>query len=133
MAKVVNTRGAAAILGLAVVSVHKAVEAGRLKAYYYDANGNLVPRRTSKHPGAGLFFYESDLLRYKKYGLREPNKARRYTDEDRARVCQLHAQGMSNRDIGKQLGIGYQSVNNWLKEEASEEAGEQRQPETSVA
>src|SRR5712692_9807851 len=116
MAKIVNTKGAAHILGVSVQRVHKIVEAGKLQAWFYDDKGDLVQRTEGKRQGASLFFYESDLNRYKRRQGLAPAKGRRYTDAEREQVIQLRKQGVSNRDIGKQLGISYQTVNNWINQ-----------------
>src|SRR5947207_1532073 len=117
MAKMLNTRGAAAYLGISVPWVHKLVEQGKLKAYIYNPKTGepMVRPPGAKRQGAGLFFYESDLKRYK--GPAEPAKGRRYTDEEKQEVRRMHETGVSNREIARQTGVSFQTVNNWLKQD----------------
>ena len=116
MAKILNTRGAAAYLGISIPWVHKLVETGKITAYIYAESGELVKRpKGAKKQGAGLFFYESDLKRYTSPS--EPARQRRYTVEQKQEVLRLHSTGLSNREIARQTGISFQSVNNWVKQE----------------
>ncbi len=47
---------------------------------------------------------------------------RAYAEETRRKAIVLHEQGMTNRQIARQLGVSHQSVSNWLR--AQENAGE---------
>lgn len=63
---IINTKGAAEYLGCTENWVHKLVHAGRLKAYAYNEHGVLVAREaTEQRQGQGLYFYQSELKKYK--------------------------------------------------------------------
>ena len=124
-AKLLNTRGAAAFLGVSINWIHKLVEMGRLKAYIYTQEGTPAERtEENKQAGAALFFYESDLKKYK--GPKDhPTRGRRYGETERQEVLRLHTTGIANREIARQTGISFQTVNNWVNQ-AQEQRVEQR-------
>jgi DNA-binding NarL/FixJ family response regulator len=114
-----NAKGAAARLGISLSLVHKLVDAGKLRAYIYSPSGDLVERLPgAKKQGAGLFFDEDDLRRF-----REPlykAKGRRYSSVERQEVMRLHKLGLNNREVAKLTGVSYQTVANWTKQAAQE-------------
>lgn len=60
--QVLNTRGAARRLGCSETWIHKLVSAGKLRAYTYDDNGELVERTPEdKRQGQGLYFFADDV------------------------------------------------------------------------
>lgn len=64
--QVVNTKGAARILGCTETWVHKLVSSGKLRAYIYSEYGVLEEHRPDeKRRGQGLYFLVSDLEAYK--------------------------------------------------------------------
>jgi predicted DNA-binding transcriptional regulator AlpA len=115
--KLLNTKGAASHLGCSENWIHKLVYAGKIKAYIYDEAGELVERPVgSKRQGAALYFYESDLNKYKAPKLQtRPKTGRRYTDEQRQEALRLDAQHMSHREIAQRIGVSRQTINNWVK------------------
>lgn len=68
-----NTKGAAERLGCTENWIHKLVYSGKVKAHIYDEHGVLVERQSDdKRQGQGLYFYESDLKKYKARGRGRP-------------------------------------------------------------
>jgi DNA-binding NarL/FixJ family response regulator len=121
-AKILNTKGAATFLGVSINWIHKLVEMGRLKAYTYTPGGELAERsEETKRAGSALFFYESDLKKYR--GPKDrPARGHRYGEQERQEVLRMHATGMSNREIARQTGVSFQTVNNWVNQEQAGEA-----------
>lgn len=123
MIKLLNTKGAAAHLGCSENWIHKLVYAGKLRAYIYDEAGALVERpQGAKRQGAALYFRESDLNRYLSPTRRQtrPAAGRQYTEEHRQKALRLVAEGMSNREVARRVGVSYQTVNNWRMQAAQE-------------
>src|SRR5947209_7947438 len=108
--RLLNTKGAAALLGCSENRIHKLVTKERLKAYIYDESGQLIERPVgTKNQGVVLHFYENDLIRYQEVQARlqrikltRPARGRQYTDEQKQRALQLVAQGMSNRKAAQE-------------------------------
>jgi YD repeat-containing protein len=71
--QVFNTRGAARRLGCSEAWIHKLVAQGKLRAYTYDENGELVERRKDrKSQGQGLYFFARDVDQYQPAVQRRP-------------------------------------------------------------
>lgn len=66
MASLKNTKKAAEYLECSENWIHKLVSQGRLTAHFYDENGKLMERAPeNKQQGKSMYFYESELKRYK--------------------------------------------------------------------
>ena len=64
--QVINTKGAARILGCTETWVHKLVSAGKLGAYVYNQKGVLEKHRPNeRRRGQGLYFLAGDVEAYK--------------------------------------------------------------------
>lgn len=116
-----NTRGAARYLGCSENWIQRLVSEGKLKAYITDASGGLTERPLGeKRQGAALFFLPRDLDKYRRHHQplqTRPEGGRQYSAETKEEALRLVAQGMSNRDVAKKVGVSYQTINNWVKEE----------------
>lgn len=66
-----NTVGAAALLGVSSTWVHKLVYSRRLPAYTYNEEGFLVSRDPGqRRQGQGLYFRRGDVLHYAQHKRR---------------------------------------------------------------
>ena len=71
--QVLNTKGAARRLGCSETWIHKLAETGKLKAYIYGDEGELVEHaKASKKPGRALYFLADDVARYHPAVQRRP-------------------------------------------------------------
>jgi hypothetical protein len=72
-APALNTKGAAKRLGCTETWIHKLVSAGKLKAYIYNVNGELVERSPEgKRQGQGLYFLAEEIDAYRPAVQRRP-------------------------------------------------------------
>ena len=71
--QVFNTKGAARRLGCSETWIHKLVAQGKLRAYIYNENGELVERsQEHKSQGQGLYFFAPDVDQYQPTAQRRP-------------------------------------------------------------
>ena len=81
--QVLNTKGAAKKLGCSETWIHKLAATGKLKAYIYSDQGELVEHEEStKKPGRALYFLADDVAQYRPSVQRRPrgskNKSARF-------------------------------------------------------
>lgn len=63
--QVLNTKGAARRLGCSETWIHKLAATGKLKAYIYGDEGELVEHeKADKKPGRALYFLADDVVQY---------------------------------------------------------------------
>lgn len=79
--QVLNTKGAARRLGCSETWIHKLAATGKLKAYIYSDEGELIAHaQAPKKPGRALYFLADDVASYQPSVQRRPrgskNKAR---------------------------------------------------------
>lgn len=71
--QVLNTKGAAKRLGCSETWVHKLAATGKLKAYIYGDDGELMEHeKATKRPGRALYFLAEDVARYRPDVQRRP-------------------------------------------------------------
>ena len=80
--QVLNTKGAARRLGCSETWIHKLAATGKLTAYIYSDEGELVAHnQTTRKRGRALYFLASDVAQYRPAVQRRPrgskNKASR--------------------------------------------------------
>jgi hypothetical protein len=72
-------------------------------------------------PSANYYSVEGlKSLKDKLHPERGSKSVPRYTYEKKEQVFSLKKKGLSHRQIAKQSGVSYQTVNNWLKKVASD-------------
>lgn len=86
--QVLNTKGAARRLGCSETWIHKLAATGKLKAYIYGDEGELIEHeKATRKPGRPLYFLADDVARYRPAVQRRPRgsknkrKALAETDE----------------------------------------------------
>lgn len=71
--QVLNTKGAARRLGCSETWIHKLAATGKLKAYTYGEEGELIERHpTAKGQGRALYFLAEDVAKYRPAVQRRP-------------------------------------------------------------
>lgn len=80
--QVLNTKGAARRLGCSETWIHKLAATGKLKAYTYGDEGELIEQeKATRKPGRPLYFLADDVAQYRPAVQRRPrgskNKAPR--------------------------------------------------------
>lgn len=71
--QVLNTKGAARRLGCSDTWIHKLAATGKLKAYIYGDEGELIEHaKTTSKPGRALYFLAEDVARYRPAVQRRP-------------------------------------------------------------
>ena len=71
--QVLNTKGAARRLGCSETWIHKLAATGKLKAYIYGDEGELVEhKKADKKPGRALYFLADDVAKYRPAVQRHP-------------------------------------------------------------
>lgn len=71
--QVLNTTGAARRLGCSKTWIHKLVATGKLKAYIYGDEGELIEHdNAAKRQGRGLYFLAEDVESYRPAVQRRP-------------------------------------------------------------
>lgn len=84
--QVLNTKGAARRLGCSETWIYKLTASGKLKAYIYSEEGELVAyNEVEKKPGRALYFLVDDVTQYHPAVQRRPrgskNKSKPQTPE----------------------------------------------------
>jgi len=73
MWQVLNTKGAAKRLGCSETWIHKLAAAGKLKAYIYGDEGELVEhKQVTRRQGRALYFLADDVASYRPAVQRRP-------------------------------------------------------------
>lgn len=71
--QVLNTKGAARRLGCSETWIHKLAATGKLKAYTYGEEGELIEQtKEVKKPGRALYFLADEVARYQPAVQRRP-------------------------------------------------------------
>jgi hypothetical protein len=71
--QVLNTKGAARRLGCSETWIHKLASTGKLKAYIYSDEGDLIAHdQATKKPGRALYFLADDVVSYRPAVQRRP-------------------------------------------------------------
>jgi hypothetical protein len=71
--QVLNTKGAAKRLGCSETWIHKLAATGKLKAYVYGDEGELIEHeKVPKKPGRALYFLTEDVAQYRPAVQRRP-------------------------------------------------------------
>src|SRR5262249_50064417 len=71
--QVLNTKGAARRLGCSETWIHKLAATGKLKAYIYGEEGELIEQtKEVKKPGRALYFLADEVTRYQPAVQRRP-------------------------------------------------------------
>lgn len=93
---------------------YTAREYSRFTVHRMLANNNIEAVRTT----SANFYYIEDLYRLKDK-LRPARGTRtgvtHYSPDKKREAIQLSQEGVSNRQIALQIGVSYQTVNNWIK------------------
>lgn len=71
--QVLNTKGAARRLGCSDTWIHKLAATGKLKAYIYSDEGELIEHeKATRKPGRPLYFLADDVAQYRPAVQRRP-------------------------------------------------------------
>jgi hypothetical protein len=71
--QVLNTKGAARRLGCSETWIHKLAATGKLKAYIYGDEGELIEHeKETKRQGRALYFLADDVAKYRPAVQRRP-------------------------------------------------------------
>lgn len=97
--QVLNTKGAARRLGCSETWIHKLAETGKLKAYIYGEDGELMEReKATRKPGRALYFLADDVAQYHPAVQRRPRRSKNKRKESGKNLPTAHASSTPQRD-----------------------------------